>query len=414
MEQDIDTLILKKLNRTISESENELLEKWKNESEPNRQRFEELTNLVLLKRKTIRWENAGGDAEATWASIEQQLLKPGPAPIKRISDFRVYWKIAAAVVVIVLATGLYLRMGNRTNKIEVTDPKVVVENDMQPGANKAILTLGNGSTIVLDNTRDGAIAKEGNAELIKSEGTLQYASGLSGSSESLYNTLTVPKGGKYRLLLSDGTKVWLNSASSIRYPAVFKPNERNVEINGEAYFEVAPRLLLRQPADRNDGESKKVPFIVRTSKGMQIEVLGTHFNVNAYDDELAVKTTLLEGKVKVTLPTAHDKRSRILMPGEQAVAMEEGLSIIKNGVDLEEVTAWKDGRFYFNYSDLSSVMRQIARWYDIEIVYEGKVPTFKLSGESSRNVTLASLLNVIQMSDVKCRIEGKKLIVPEQ
>jgi transmembrane sensor len=238
-----------------------------------------------------------------------------------------------------------------------------------------------------------------------------------------WNVLATPKGGQYQLILPDGSKVWLNAASTIRYPVAFIGNERRVEITGEVYFEVAPLI--------STGGSQKVPFIVKigtpSGSGGQVEVLGTHFNVNAYSDEPAIATTLLEGKVKVSQSVpqggspARREQSAILKPGEQAVLTHDsrlpdgtlvkaGLTIHDN-VDMDLAVAWKNGLTAFKSADIKTIMRQVARWYNVEVVYEGTIPQRSFTGGVSRDAKLSELLHLLEVSKVHFRIEGNRIIV---
>jgi ferric-dicitrate binding protein FerR (iron transport regulator) len=209
----------------------------------------------------------------------------------------------------------------------------------------------------------------------------------------LYNTISTPKGGQYQVTLSDGSKVWLNAASSLRFPATFSGKERKVELTGEGYFEVA--------------HNKKMPFHV-TVNDLDVEVLGTHFNINAYADESAIKTTLLEGSVKVV----KGNETKIIEPGEQAsVTTSEDEINVKQQVDLEQVVAWKNGIFQFERADIESVMRQISRWYDIDVDYHGRVSEH-FGGTISRDVNISDVLKMLEMTGgVNFKIDGKKVIV---
>jgi transmembrane sensor len=325
---------------------------------------------------------------------------------------------AAAAVIFILGSGAYWWLA-RTPKTEVVtnDKKITPVNDVAPGGNKAILILGDNSAIVLDSAANGNLAQQGSSVVSKTrDGQLKYVGGNSGS-EISYNTLKTPRGGQYQLVLPDGSKVWLNAASSIRFPTAFTGNERKVEITGEAYFEVVPVPL---------STGKRLPFIVNIlpssggAGGGRVEVLGTHFNVNAYDDEEAIKTTLLEGKVKVQNQSARNQstignpQSAILMPGEQAVCTADSRLTIhdKKDVDLESIMAWKNGLFHFENVDLRSVMRQLSRWYDIEVEYKGAVKNEPLFIEVPRNTNLSDVLKVIESTaGLRLTIEGKKVTV---
>lgn len=407
MEKQIDNLIMAYLYRTISDTDMQVLRAWLNESEENKVRFRNLTNLAGLAERVADWQTAGEGEEQAWQLLMERRQHIGLAPIRRINSLKRYWQVAAAVAVIVVGTAIYFGLSSRHGiKGGHDDHKeIVVTTDVQPGGQKAILRLADGDSINLDSSQGGILAKQGNIDILKADGAISYKDNGGLNRESLVNTLIVPKGGQYRLLLSDGTKVWLNSQSSISYPTVFEKNkDRTVNITGEVYFEVAHLT----------NERGRTPFIVNVPNGVKVEVLGTHFNINAYEDEQAVATTLLEGKVKVVQTNSDKANIVILQPNEQALAgVQPGVKVAKT-VDIEQVMAWKNGKFYFKSMKLDVVMRQISRWYNVDIVYEGKVPDFKLNGEASRSSTLANLLNMLANTDVKCRIEGNKLIIPQQ
>src|SRR5699024_7437317 len=265
---------------------------------------------------------------------------------------------------------------------------------IMPGGNKAVLTLANGTKVGIDSTHNGKLAGQGNMNVVKiGSGLLAYQSGMlkaqnpkyKANSIVRYNTLTIPRGGQYQLTLSDGTKVWLNAGSSIRYPIAFNGKERRVEMTGEAYFEVV--------------HNEKQPFKVLVN-GEVIEDLGTRFNVNAYADEPAMKATLLEGAIKV--------KSQILRPGEQAVIADGQMDILKE-VNTDNSVAWKNGYFAFNNANLETVMRKLARWYDIEVVYkhgiENKSSMQQFSGRIGRDLTLSQILNGLKQTSAHFKIE---------
>jgi ferric-dicitrate binding protein FerR (iron transport regulator) len=305
------------------------------------------------------------------------------------------WKrVAVAAAIIVLAgAGTYLLM-NRKPENTTAGTSNNVKQDVMPGGNKAVLTLADGSTIVLDSARNGSIAQQGNANVIKQEdGQLIYRQGENAGEKPLaYNTLATPRGGQYQLVLPDGSKVWLNAASSIRYPVAFTGDTREVEMEGEGYFEITKNAAK--------------PFHVKT-KTQDVEVLGTHFNVNAYDDEDVVKTTLLEGSVKVKADN-----SVVLKPGEQAELSGPNSQLTTHhSPNIDQVMSWKNGQFYFSNIDLETIMRQMARWYDVQVEYKVH-PADKYTVSLSRNVPVSKLLSYLELSGgVKFKIEGKKVIV---
>lgn len=300
---------------------------------------------------------------------------------------------AASIILVLLASG-YMLWNKPSKQVAGTVPEIkkAAPEDVAPGGNKAILTLGNGGKIVLDSINNGVLAMQGNTSILKlASGELAYKSPAGQSTEIVYNTLTTPAGGQYQLTLPDGTKVWLDAASSIRYPTAFTGIERRVAITGQVYFEVA--------------KNEKLPFIVQHG-AINMKVLGTHFNVNAYDDENTVKTTLLEGSIKVS----RDATQTILKPGQQVqVAKNGGFKMISNA-DVEEAIAWKNGFFQFNRCDLQTVMRQLSRWYDVEVVYQGNIPSQEFGGKMERDLNLSEVLEGLG-SLVHFKIENKKLIV---
>lgn len=267
--------------------------------------------------------------------------------------------------------------------------------DKEAGSNKAVLTLGDGSKIILDDALKGSIATEGGISIRKSsDGSIVYdiPELAERNSKSVpYNTIETPKGGKYQIILPDGSKVWLNAGSLLRFPAIFTGTERNVELSGEAYFEVAKNMDL--------------PFNVRT-KNMNIHVTGTQFNVMAYNDENYSAATLVEGSVQVSNPA----QKLYLKPGEQVLANETS-KLSKRLADVEETIAWKNGLFQFNNSDIHTVMNQISRWYDVSIEYKGRVPEKHFGGYISRDSKLSQVLKMLELSGVRFSVEEKKIIV---
>jgi len=299
----------------------------------------------------------------------------------------------AASIIFLLGLGSYFLFFNKTDQQTGIVDSGQKSQDVDPGKYKARLILSDGTIIILDSLVTGELAKQGGTVVRNKDGQLVYDGPAKADEEVLYNTLTTSRGETYATVLADGSKVWLNSASSIKYPVAFNGNERRVEITGEAYFEVA--------------HNKSKPFHV-TVNGMDIRVLGTHFNVNSYADEDAMKTTLLEGSIYVSMVNGP---SSMVKPGEQARVKASGeLSVVK-GVDTEQVMAWKNGVFQFSDASLQEVMRQLQRWYDVEIVYEGKIPERIFEGKISRKSTLAQVLKILQESGIHFEINKKQLIV---
>lgn len=318
------------------------------------------------------------------------------APLRRIAPRRrlIYGRIAAAAVIILIATpSFYLYLQSRKNSHVATKPETaIITKEIPPGGNKAILTLSGGAQIILDSIRNGALIQQGNTKVIKTDnGSLAYQETNEKPKEILYNTLTTPRGGQFQLELPDGTKVWLNAASSIKYPIAFSGSERNVEMNGEVYFEVA--------------KNKTKPFHVTVNE-MTVEVLGTHFNINSYSEKQTINTTLFEGSVKVKA----DNQSEIIKPGQQARLSGYKINILNN-VDLDQVIAWKNGEIALTNISVKEIMQDISRWYDVDISYAGSIPDKKFYGSIDRNVPLSTVLKGLQSYGVVTKLEGKTIIV---
>jgi transmembrane sensor len=242
--------------------------------------------------------------------------------------------------------------------------------------------------------QNGTLLQKGATKITKQGGLLIYNDSGSTNQDApiVYNTLSTPRGGQYQVVLSDGSKVWLNAASSLHFPTSFTGNQRVVELTGEAYFEVT--------------KNKKKPFFVKVGD-MQVKVLGTHFNINAYSDESSIKTSLLEGSVKI----AKGKVTGLLNPGEQAVLDNQNDKVEIKKVNMDEVMAWKNGIFQFDGADLTTIMRDISRWYNVEIVYDGEEPMRRFEGKISRTAQLSDVLKILALSNVKFIVVGNKIIV---
>ncbi|TZF86301.1 DUF4974 domain-containing protein (plasmid) [Pedobacter sp. BS3] len=363
-----------------------------------------------------------------WASLPVHGAQTAAAPIHR----RLYWKLgtAAAIAAIILSTGLYFYRHYPDNNIIKKDNSYT--SDIQPGGNKAFLILANGKKISLTDAAKGKLAEQSGVKITKTaDGQLVYT--VSKTTSSLkarkgavaFNTIETPRGGQYQVILPDGTKVWLNAASSLTYPTVFTGNERRVTLTGEGYFEVA-KAPLNPPKGGKSGTTNslsrqltgqgeaRLPFIV-TAGNQEVEVLGTHFNINAYTDEEAIRTTLLEGSVKVSYLTSHISHLNNgvrLKPGQQArLSKASGIEVMN--VNTEDAVAWKNGYFKFNRDNTPGVMRQISRWYDIDVVYEGNIPDYEFVGVIRRSVTISQVLKMLELSNVHFRIEGRKVIITQ-
>lgn len=323
--------------------------------------------------------------------LETILKTPLPArPVKTVWLFR-SWHWAAAVLMLMIGAYFFGEQYLIKKAPHVAQKKELIR-DIAPGKEGAILTLDDGSQLVLDSLQNGNIAIQNGAHLILDSGRLTYTSTATTKGEVAFNTISTPRGRQFRVALPDGSLVWLNAASSIRYPTSFPDHERRITITGEVYFEVA-----RNP---------DAPFLVNINNKADIEVLGTSFNINAYENEDHVVATLLTGSLRIK----KEGQDRILKPGQQA-------SILKNihvteDTDLEKVIAWKNGFFDFSGMDMDHAMRQIARWYEVEVVYAGKVPDIRFYGRISRDISLAGLIRGLNSTtDANMKISDGKLII---
>ncbi|MDF2187936.1 FecR family protein [Paraflavitalea sp. CAU 1676] len=310
------------------------------------------------------------------------------------------WTVAAAVLAAVAITTYFMWPSAKPAADPVATAEPIVAPGIQTGNNKARLILADSSSILLDSIGTGKVSRQGQVEIAKQkDGQLLYSTAGNAatpvtSGELLYNTIAIPRGGQYQLILADGTKVWLNAASSLRFPVAFAAGERRVQLDGEGYFEVA------KEANR--------PFIVQT-KTADVQVLGTHFNVFAYADE-AWKTTLFEGSVAVKLLSSQ----AILKPGNQAIVKAGGNDITTvRDANTEEAIAWKEGYFHFNDADVVSIMNQLSRWYDVDIIYNGSVKSslFTGKGRINRNIKLLGVVNALKEGGIKCKIDQNRLVV---
>jgi len=310
-------------------------------------------------------------------------------PVYRLRSVRI---AAAASIILALSVGSYFLLHKQQSQ-QIAYNK----NDILPGRNQAVLTIDNGEKIILTSAKNGQLALQGSIAIKKTaDGQVVYNTDQSITAENkvIYNTMATPRGGQYHLTLADGTNVWLDAASSITYPVAFTGSARKVAITGQVYFEVVHNAAK--------------PFKV-TVKGQTIEDLGTHFNINAYDDEAALKTTLLEGSVKVY----ENGQTAILKPGQQSLTEAGSTSIKVKNIDVEEVTAWKDGYFDLNKANLESIMRQVSRWYDVDVIYSDEsLKTRVFGGTVSRFKNLSQLLEKLELTGAAhFKIENQKIFV---
>ena len=377
-EQRLQELASKWLNKTITADEKKEFAAWYNSDQDHDVKIppefaeneEILEDRILYKINGVIKPNKNRIPLKTWLSIAASLLL--------LIGFSAYY---------------FTRDHNiKTNQVATLNKN---NGDIKPGSNKAILTLANGSTINLSDVKNGVLTNQGKTLLKKNNaGQITYQGSAKTEDQSLiYNTITVPKGGQFQIALSDSTKVWLNSASSVTFPVAFSKTERKITVTGEVYLEVA--------------KNKHLPFRVVAGKQV-IEVLGTHFNINAYTDESAIITTLVEGSVKVTA----NGNIAILKPNQQSsVSNNDTQEIRVTTADEENALAWKNGVFQFDNTEMPTIMREISRWYDVQIKYEGQYPQRNFTGSISRNVNLSELLNMLKYTGVDFKTQGHTITV---
>lgn len=346
----------------------------------------------ILTKETPAIRDDTKEAPADGAEIRRLVSRPVKGRVRLIGR---KWTAAAAVLIVGGALSYHYFMGARPAAPPVAPIGItktaVLKDDVLPGTTKATLTLGDGSAIVLDTVAGTAVASQGTTRIVKQNGRVIYQNDAAPSTGLIYNTLSTARGHEYPLTLSDGTKVWLNASSSIRFPVLFSEKERTVEITGEVYFEVA---------------KNSKPFSVSVG-GARVEVLGTHFNINAYEDEARLNTTLLEGTVRITRGTS----SLLLAPGQQAQIQKSGTIDLNRNADTEEAISWTQGYFHFTDASLETVLRQLSRWYDVDVIYEKKSADETFSGDIQKSLSLSQVLKILDKSQVKFQISGKRLIV---
>jgi ferric-dicitrate binding protein FerR (iron transport regulator) len=332
-----------------------------------------------------------GEEEAS--AMLTGIFRAGVADARRLRVVRrrrlVYSSLAAAVVAGMIATGVYYisQPGKQAAPVAA-----IRQQPLLPGSDKAMLTLADGTVIPLDSAKNGALAQQGNTQITNRNGALNYKAAEQ-TGEVMYNTVTTPHGGQYQLTLADGSRVWLNAASSIRFPTSFTGRERVVEITGEAYFEVA--------------QQAEMPFQVKVND-VQVNVLGTSFNIMAYSDEQAIKTTLVDGAVQLK----QGNSSSVLKPGLQATLSAKDDHFVIAAADMEQALAWKEGKFRFRNTNIRTIMRQLSRWYDINVNYQGDVSDIDLTGVISRREEAGKLLKALEATQrVQFEVNGNNVTV---
>jgi len=389
---DLAGLIAKYLIDELTPEEKKKLDEWLALDGNNRELFKKLTDEVVVTAQLERFTIA--DKEEAWQNIKKNIgfSKAINAKFRNIKILPY-----AAAVFLLFVSALFVNRSFKKRGQQLTNTHTTT---ISPGSNRAVLTLTNGSKKSLDDSQYGEIARQQNVDIVKTAaGLLIYKLNDMGNtlkpqnSVNPTNAITTLRGGQYRIILSDGTKVWLNAASCLKYPVAFTGGERKVQLVGEAYFEVA--------------KNPSKPFFVQTAN-QQIRVLGTHFNVNCYPDENVIETTLAEGSISIA-----DKANRsvaTLKPGQQSINNLGKINIVRNA-NVSEALAWKDGKFQFRNTDLATIMRQISRWYDVDVKYQDTVPRGNYTGRISRNVPISQILQILKTSGINFTIYGRTIIV---
>ena len=377
-------LIAGYIRKTLTEAEHDELDAWVEESDHNMLLFEELTDEKNIEAN-LQWMESI-QTENALEKTKKQLQFTPPAKSRK----RKLWPFIAAATLLIAVVAFYLIQPKKTDK--VGDTAQVAANDALPGGNKATLTLSNGTVINLEEKGTGIIENETGTKIEKKEDGLLMYEKLTEAKQPAYNTISIPRGGQYALTLSDGTKVWLNALSSLRFPEQFSDSLRVVELNGEAFFHVA--------------KDKQHPFIVRMNDQEEVKVLGTQFNASSYKDEEAKEITLVEGSVQIA-----SKNNRLqLAPGQQA-RIQQGSMILEKHADVDAATGWKNGAFVFRDADIYSIMRQAERWYDVNVIYR-TTSSEHFNFSISRNEPLSKILHLMELTGkIHFKIENKSVYV---
>jgi len=371
-----------------TEDEKLLLEQWYQSFEWN-QSDNEITHDELIH---LREEVFHGIKSRMAPSSDNQTVE---TDFGKTRSLFFWWRFAAAAMVIITASFfIYNFSANKKPDISIT-PAVINEipTNIKPGSSIAQLILADGSVVSLDSAGTLQLKEKDGTLIHKQSGKLIYDQAALNTSDVLFNTLSIPRGGEYQVVLPDGTKVWMNAASTLRYPTRFTGNERKVFLNGEAYFEVA--------------KNARMPFHVIVDTDMTVQVLGTHFNIKAYSDEDEVKTTLVEGMVKVS----NKMNTVMLSPSKQAAWGKINQQLTVSEADVEKETAWKNGMIEFREDNLPYIMKQISRWYDVDVILTGNYPDGNYSGSIRRQSTLLQVLEILKAAGVQFKMEGKKLTI---
>ena len=393
--EQFEQLVHKYIAGTIAEAENAEL-KTLLEQETYTQELDRIFRESYRESEEAALNNWSDNDRQVFVNklMEKARSRENEAPVRRL-----HWLKYAAAAVLLLTFGTMAYLWTRQEKESTAIAKTEQpseKTEIAPGGEKAFLQLADGRIIQLDNAAKGQVAEQGGVEVVKlAGGQIVYRVKSLKNKQVMWNTMSTPRGGQYQLILPDGTHVWLNAASSITYPTAFTGNKREIKIKGEVFLEVV--------------KDKQKPFFVNISDQSTIRVLGTSFNINSYDNEENITTTLVEGSIRIN-------EHIVLQPGQQAVQLKDRASshdIVVSEADVEKATAWKNGWFNFNGANLYDVMRQLERWYDIDVKYEGDIPQLTFKGKMDKGVTLTGMLNIFSALNYKfkTRLEGRTLIV---
>jgi len=375
------------IRKTLTEAEHDELDKWVEARDENMLLFEELTDEKNIEAN-LAWMDKTRTEQALQSTKEQIEF---PSQRGKIKAGKWFYGIAASVILLIAAFGIYKIINNK--QINQSSIASVDQQEIQPGGNNATLTLSNGNVIDLASASNGLIKNDNGTAISKSkEGEINYShSGMTDKTMPSYNVLTTPKGGQFKVKLPDGSMVFLNAASSLKYPTAFTGDERNVYLDGEGYFEIT--------------KDKSKPFKVKLADESEVSVLGTHFNIMAYRDEASKDVTLLEGSVQITAGTDQEK----LTPGQQG-RISTG-KIMINSADTDQVVGWKNSQFVFHDADIQSIMRQVARWYDVDVKYEAN-SNQHFNATIQRKEPVLRLLHILEETDkIHFKIENKIIYV---
>lgn len=377
--------LIKKYNAGECTQEEKLwLEQWYLSFEWNKP--DDLPDMELAQLKHEVWDSLQREKNRSLPMGSVATEGPRRLPGR-------WWYYSAAAVAILIVSSVLFTRRNDPKPEAATVAQTVSRQDFLPGTSKASLVLGDGSIVSLDSAAITQL-KEGDGTTIdKKYGKIVYNNAAGTDNRVIYNTLNIPRGAEYQLVLPDGSKVWLNAASSLRFPTRFTEKDRSVYLTGEAYFEIT----------KNTAQ----PFRVITTDGMEVEVVGTHFNVMAYKDEEYIKTTLTEGKVRIK----NDGHITSLSPSQQAALQKNTQQLNVKQADIDKEIAWKNGMIEFSDDDLPYIMRQLSRWYDVDVSFEGSIPKGSYNGSIPRRATLTEVMQILKLAGVKYWLDNKRVVI---